>query len=87
MLIQSTHHAIVSALSFLILLHILTLEAAIRATLIDAVGKSMTLAKDAQTALNGNDPNVNELKGWFFAGYRLDLVKGKVTRHCISEFY
>ncbi|KAJ5464569.1 uncharacterized protein N7458_000255 [Penicillium daleae] len=40
-----------------------------------AVGKSMTLAKDAQTALDGNDPNVNELKGWFFAGYRLDLVK------------
>ncbi|KAJ5389180.1 uncharacterized protein N7496_000248 [Penicillium cataractarum] len=41
----------------------------------EAVGKAMTLAKDAETALDGNDPNVNELKGWFFAGYRLDLVK------------
>jgi hypothetical protein len=39
----------------------------------------MTLAKDARTALDGNDPNVNELKGWFFAGYRLDIVKGKIS--------
>lgn len=39
----------------------------------------MTLAKDAGTALDGNDPNVNELKGWFFTGYRLDIVKGKIS--------
>jgi hypothetical protein len=56
--------------------HLLIHQAAIKSTLVEAVGKAMKLAEDAETALNGNDPNVNELKGWFFADYRLDLVKG-----------
>lgn len=85
--IQLTSHAIVSAVFPLLLLLILILEAAIRPTLIDAVAKSMQLAKDAQTALDGDDPNVNELKGWFFAGYRLDLVKGTSGRNYIAGLY
>jgi hypothetical protein len=40
----------------------------------------MKLAEDAGTALDGNDPNVNELKGWFFAGYRLDTVRGQLSQ-------
>jgi hypothetical protein len=58
---------------------ILTHETAIKDTLIDAVQKSMKLAEDAGTALEGNDPNINELKGWFFADYRLDTVKGQLS--------
>lgn len=57
----------------------LTCGAAIKENLKTAVEKSMTLAKDAGTALDGNDPNVNELKGWFFADYRIDTVKGKIS--------
>ncbi|KAJ5890548.1 uncharacterized protein N7473_006776 [Penicillium subrubescens] len=49
--------------------------APIKDTLVEAVKNSMKLAEDAGTALDGNDPNVNELKGWFFAGYRLDTVR------------
>jgi hypothetical protein len=66
--------------AFLTPLHILTHKTAIKDTLVEAVKNSMKLAEDAGTALDGNDPNVNELKGWFFAGYRLDTVRGQLSQ-------
>jgi hypothetical protein len=78
--IQLTNHVHVSTLFFVTPLQMLTHEAAIKDTLVEAVKNSMKLAEDAGKALAGDDPNVNELKGWFFAGYRLDTVKGQLSQ-------
>lgn len=48
---------------------------AIKSKLETAVQKSMALAKLSFDELGGDDPNVKELRGWFFLDKNIDQVK------------
>ncbi|KAJ6087136.1 hypothetical protein N7467_006050 [Penicillium canescens] len=56
----------------------------IKSKLETAVQKSMALAKLSFDELGGDDPNVKELRGWFFLDKTIDQVK--MVYHNVQEF-
>lgn len=84
--ITLTNHAIVSILSPGIW-NMLICEIAIKDKLETAVTKSMALAKLSFDELGKDDPNVKELRGWFFDDKNIDQVKSRSWCHWRKRMY